>query len=103
MATNKDPQDILIKGGIIRDIGTKITVDKIPTIDANFHFVTPPFVDSHFHNDAFGRTTEENIEFRSWSSNRKSITSFELIFYEEYVSSGRCEGLGFKQTYRRCH
>ena len=52
LATNKDPQDILIKGGIIRDIGTKITVGKIPTIDANFHFVTPPFVDSHFHMDA---------------------------------------------------
>ena len=24
LATNKDPQDILIKGGIIRDIGTKL-------------------------------------------------------------------------------
>ena len=27
-------------------------IDKIATIDANFHFVTPPFVDSHFHMDA---------------------------------------------------
>ena len=48
----KDPQDILIKGGIIKDIASKITVDNIPIIDANFHFVTPPFVDSHFHMDA---------------------------------------------------
>ena len=48
----KDPQDILIKGGIIKDIASKITVDNIPTIDANFHFVTSPFVDSHFHMDA---------------------------------------------------
>ena len=48
----KDPQDILIKGGIIKDIASKITLDNIPIIDANFHFVTPPFVDSHFHMDA---------------------------------------------------
>ena len=48
----KDPQDILIKGGIIEDIASKISVDNIPTIDANFHFVTSPFVDSHFHMDA---------------------------------------------------
>ena len=30
----------------------KITIDNIPSIDADFHFVTPPFVDSHFHMDA---------------------------------------------------
>ena len=48
----KDPQDILIKGGIIKDIASKITADNIPIIDADFHFVTPPFVDSHFHMDA---------------------------------------------------
>ena len=48
----KDPQDILIKGGIIKDIASKISVDNIPTINANFHFVTSPFVDSHFHMDA---------------------------------------------------
>lgn len=48
----KTPQDILIKGGVIKDIASKITVDNIPSIDADFHFVTPPFVDSHFHMDA---------------------------------------------------
>ncbi len=48
----KDPQEILIKGGIIKEIAPKIMVDQIATIDANFHFVTPPFVDSHFHMDA---------------------------------------------------
>ena len=52
LSKNKDPQDILIKGGIIRDIASKITADNIPIIDADFHFVTPPFVDSHFHMDA---------------------------------------------------
>ena len=46
------PQDILIKGGVIKDIASKITIDNIPSIDADFHFVTPPFVDSHFHMDA---------------------------------------------------
>ncbi len=48
----KTPQDILIKGGVIKDIASKITADNIPSIDADFHFVTPPFVDSHFHMDA---------------------------------------------------
>ena len=52
ISKNKDPQDILIKGGIIKDIASKITADNIPIIDADFHFVTPPFVDSHFHMDA---------------------------------------------------
>ena len=49
---NKDPQDILIKGGVIKDIASRISVDSIPVIDADFHFVSPPFVDSHFHMDA---------------------------------------------------
>ena len=48
----KTPQDILIKGGVIKDIAPKITIANIPSIDADFHFVTPPFVDSHFHMDA---------------------------------------------------
>ena len=48
----KTPQDILIKGGVIKEIASKITIDNIPSIDADFHFVTPPFVDSHFHMDA---------------------------------------------------
>ena len=52
LANNKDPRDILIEGGIIKDISTEIIVEKIPVIDADFHFVTPPFVDSHFHMDA---------------------------------------------------
>ena len=46
------PQDILIKGGVIKDIASKISLDNIPIIDADFHFVTSPFVDSHFHMDA---------------------------------------------------
>ena len=52
LSKNKNPQDILIKEGVIKDIASKITVDNIPSIDADFHFVTPPFVDSHFHMDA---------------------------------------------------
>ena len=52
LSKNKDPQDILIKEGVIKDIASKITSDNLPTIDADFHFVTPPFVDSHFHMDA---------------------------------------------------
>ena len=52
LSKNKDPQDILIKEGVIKDIASKITADNIPIIDADFHFVSPPFVDSHFHMDA---------------------------------------------------
>ena len=52
LSKNKDPQDILIKEGVFKDIASKITADNIPIIDADFHFVTPPFVDSHFHMDA---------------------------------------------------
>ncbi len=52
LSNNKDPQDILIKGGVIKDIASKIKADNLPIIDADFHFVTPPFVDSHFHMDA---------------------------------------------------
>jgi len=52
LSQKKTPQDILIKGGVIKDIASKITIDNIPSIDADFHFVTPPFVDSHFHMDA---------------------------------------------------
>ncbi len=44
--------DILIKNGIIKDISKNISATDTPKIDANHHFVTPPFVDSHFHMDA---------------------------------------------------
>ena len=44
--------DILIKNGIIKEISRNISCSDIPEIDANNHFVTPPFVDSHFHMDA---------------------------------------------------
>ena len=44
--------DILIKDGIIKDISKNISSSDTPKIDANYHFVTPPFVDSHFHMDA---------------------------------------------------
>ena len=37
LSKNKDPQDILIKEGVIKDIASKITVDNIPVIDADFH------------------------------------------------------------------
>ena len=43
LSKDKNPQDILINGGVIKDIASKITADNIPTIDADFHFVTPPF------------------------------------------------------------
>ena len=41
LSQNQDPQDILIKGGVIKDIASKITVDEIASIDADFHFVSP--------------------------------------------------------------
>jgi cytosine deaminase len=47
-----EPSNILIKDGVIREISKNISSCDIPEIDANYHFVSPPFVDSHFHMDA---------------------------------------------------
>ena len=46
--------DILIKNGVIADVGPKIDGVAIgfPVIDATGYLVTAPFVDSHFHLDA---------------------------------------------------
>ena len=46
--------DILIKNGVIADVGPKIdgVADGVPVIDATGYLVTAPFVDSHFHLDA---------------------------------------------------
>ena len=46
--------DILIKNGVIADVGPKIDGVAIgfPVIDATGYLVTVPFVDSHFHLDA---------------------------------------------------
>ena len=49
---NENKIDILIKNGQIEDISDKIHISNIPEIDAGEHFVTSPFVDSHFHMDA---------------------------------------------------
>ena len=49
-----DTSDILIKDGLIMDVGSRIdgVVDDFPVIDAAGYLVTTPFVDSHFHLDA---------------------------------------------------
>ena len=47
-----DITDILIKDKTIVENSSKIDVSDIPQIDAKNHFVTTPFVDSHFHMDA---------------------------------------------------
>ncbi len=49
-----DTSDILIKNGVIADVGPKIDGVAIgfPVIDATGYLVTAPFVDSHFHLDA---------------------------------------------------
>ena len=44
--------DIFIKDGKIKEISKKIEVNNIPEIDAQGHFATSPFIDSHFHMDA---------------------------------------------------
>jgi cytosine deaminase len=46
--------DILVKNGVIADVGPKIdgVADGVPVIDATGYLVTAPFVDSHFHLDA---------------------------------------------------
>ena len=49
---DKKKHDILVGGGIILDIQPTINKFDVPTIDADNHFVCPPFVDSHFHLDA---------------------------------------------------
>jgi cytosine deaminase len=49
---DKKKHDILVGGGVILDIQPTINKDDVPTIDAENHFICPPFVDSHFHLDA---------------------------------------------------
>ena len=49
---NQNKIDIFIKGGKIKEISEKIQISNIPEIDAQGHFVSPPFIDSHFHMDA---------------------------------------------------
>ncbi len=44
--------DILIKDGYIKENSPKIKVENIKEIDAKDHFVSSPFIDSHFHMDA---------------------------------------------------
>ena len=44
--------DILILNGLIEEISKNIKINDIPQINADNHFVTSPFIDSHFHMDA---------------------------------------------------
>ena len=44
--------DILIKDGYIKENSPKIKAENIKEIDAKDHFVSSPFIDSHFHMDA---------------------------------------------------
>ena len=44
--------DIFIRNGKIAEISERILISDIPEIDAGGHFISPPFIDSHFHMDA---------------------------------------------------
>ena len=44
--------DILIKDGIIKENSPNLTIENIKEVDAKNHFVSAPFIDSHFHMDA---------------------------------------------------
>ena len=52
--TSGDTLDILIRNGVIADVGSTIdaVADDFPVMDARGYLVTVPFVDSHFHLDA---------------------------------------------------
>ena len=49
---NQKKIDIFIRNGKIAEISEKILISDIPEIDAGGHFISPPFIDSHFHMDA---------------------------------------------------
>lgn len=46
------PMDIACQDGKIVEVAPSIDAEAAETIDAKGYFVTPPFVDSHFHMDA---------------------------------------------------
>ncbi len=52
LADNDDICDIAVKGGKIVAVERLTNGEALKTIDAKNCFVTPPFVDSHFHLDA---------------------------------------------------
>ena len=49
---NQKKIDIFIRNGKIAEISERILISDIPEIDAGGHFISPPFIDSHFHMDA---------------------------------------------------
>jgi cytosine deaminase len=46
---DKQSNDILIRSGVIQEIGKDLSADDTKTIDAMGGLVTPPFVNPHFH------------------------------------------------------
>jgi cytosine/creatinine deaminase len=48
----REGMDIAVQGGCIADIAPAIAAEACETIDAIGRFVSPPFVDPHFHMDA---------------------------------------------------
>ena len=52
LTDQKDSYDIAVKEGKIVGVDNNIEGESIKTIDANHCFVSPPFIDSHFHLDA---------------------------------------------------
>ena len=46
---NQKKIDIFIRNGKIAEISERILISDVPEIDAGGHFISPPFIDSHFH------------------------------------------------------
>ena len=57
-----DPTDLLLEGGVIKEIGTGLTAEGIETIDATGLIALPGLVDLHTHLREPGREDAETVE-----------------------------------------
>lgn len=81
--------DILIKDGLIKEIGTSLSVEGIEILDAKGLTLMPSFIDTHAHFREPGLTWKEDIETGSKAAVKGGYTGVCLMANTKPICSNR--------------
>lgn len=81
--------DLYIENGLIKEVGSKLNIENVETIDANGLIVMPSFIDTHAHFRDPGLTYKEDIETGSKAALKGGYTGVCLMANTKPICSSK--------------
>ena len=87
-----EPTDLLLEGGVIKEIGSDLTADGAETIDATGLIALPGLVDLHTHLREPGREDAETVESGTSAAALGGFTAVHAMANTDPARAGECAG-----------